>query len=243
MATSISNISLSVTTKVTTTSFVSNKKVFANGEIMLNGKRVNIGGSLESAKRKINQISKFTGIRADIKNNGNKQRLVLVSFGNNVNINDPKKLLLNLYKAGKINNSDDSFIQVINKNKHSVKINYTTTGSNSKENNLLKNAFNGSDNIKYIKNSAGLVNPLNAINEINPIHEDNEENHMQVPEAVEQDLGYDQFDDYMYGDAGFDFSFSATDILWGMASVAYEVAKETIDYGYNTASSYLFKDD
>ena len=87
MATSISNISLSVTTKVTTTSFVSNKKVFANGEIMLNGKRVNIGGSLESAKRKINQISKFTGIRAEIKNNGNKQRLVLVSFGNNVNIN------------------------------------------------------------------------------------------------------------------------------------------------------------
>ena len=66
---------------------------------------------------------------------------------------------------------------------------------------------------------------------------------MQVPEAVEQDLGYDHFDDYMYGDAGFDFSFSATDILWGMASAAYEVAKETIDYGYNTASSYLFKDD
>jgi hypothetical protein len=42
-------------------------------ECMLNRKRANISGSLKSAKRKINQISKFTGTRAEIKANGNKQ--------------------------------------------------------------------------------------------------------------------------------------------------------------------------
>jgi hypothetical protein len=32
-------------------------------------------------------------------------------------------------------------------------------------------------------------------------------------------------------------------IFWGIASSAYEVDKETINYGYNTASSYLFEDE
>ena len=256
MAASISNISLSVTTKVTATSIVSTKKVFASGEIMLNGKRVNIGGSLELAKRKINQVSKFTGIKAEIKTNGNKHRLVLVAFGNNVNINDPKKLLLNLYKAGKINNADDSFIQVISKNKHALNINYTTVGSNSKTKNLLKDAFNGADNVKYIKNAAAaLVNPINVLNEVDALneldvpvemdvlHEDNAEDFNPVPEVIEYDMEYSSNNYDLFREEDLDFSISFSDVLWGVASIAYDAAKETASYGYNTANSYLFGED
>ncbi|MEM6338350.1 MAG: hypothetical protein AAF673_00280, partial [Pseudomonadota bacterium] len=214
------------------------------------------GGSLESAKRKINQVSKFTDIKAEIKTNGNKQRLVLVSFRNNVNINDPKKLLLNLYQAGKINNADNSFIQVISKNRRSVRINYTTVGSNSIAKNLLKDAFNGADNVKYIKNSAALVNLINAINEIDTpneldipeeldaLNKDKAKNLNSIPEVNDyDDIEYDLSNYDFMQEEDFNFSFSASDILWGIASSAYEATKETISYGYNTANSYLFSED
>lgn len=229
MAGSISNYSLSLTTKTTTNTFVSNKKIFADGEIMLNGKRVSIGGSLESAARKINQISKFTGIKAEIKTKDNKARLVLVTLGNNVNINDPKKLLLNLYKSGKINNTDNSFIQIKNKNSRTVKINYAIGAASSMSKNMLKNAFNNSaGNIEYIKGAVVVVNPINALNEIEAFHDDDGE---QVLTPNIRD------------DINFDPSVSATDILWGIASIAYNVAKDTISYGYNTANTYLFGED
>lgn len=254
MATSISSYSLSITAKVTTNTFVSTKKVFADGEVMLNGKRVNIGGSLESAARKINQISKFTGIKAEIKVNGNKQRLVLVTFGNNININDPKKLLLDLYKTGKINSADGSFIQIKNRNNRTVEINYTTGAVSSTAKNLLKDAFNGADNVRYIKGTAALVNPVNILNEINvqdevnTLEEDEREDFAPVPEILDNNSvhrSYERLDDdnLFDGDEGFNFSISASDVLWGIASIAYDATREIVRYGYNTANSYLFDEN
>jgi hypothetical protein len=52
--------------------------------------------------------------------------------------------------------------------------------------------------LRCIKNSVGLINPLNIINEMNPLHEDNEGNIIHVPEVVEQDLDYNQLNDRMH---------------------------------------------
>lgn len=246
MAASISNYSSLVTNNVSATAFVSNKKVFANGEVVLNGKAFNIGGSLAAAARKINKISKFTGVKADIKTEDNKQRLILVTFRDSVNIYDPKKILLNLYKTGKINNTDDSFIQVVSSKRRAGKINYTI-GDVVTAKNLLKNTFDGADNVRYIKGTSLVVNPINVLNELDApdeieVQKDTIKNGASVPESLDKyklKHGTNTCNPFDEKDK-FDFSLSPSDVLWGIASIAYDFAKETVNYGYNTASSYLF---
>jgi hypothetical protein len=98
MAVSVSNYSSPSIQKSAHTHFLpSTRKVFKTGQIVLNGKSVNIGGSIEDTARKINRSFKHTGIKAKIETKGNKTRLVLITSGHKIDINDPKKLLLNLY--------------------------------------------------------------------------------------------------------------------------------------------------
>ncbi len=240
MAVSASNYSSTIIQKSADMHFsASARKVFKSGQVVLNGKSVNIGGSIEDTARKINRSFKHTGIKAKIETKGNKARLVLITSGNKVDINDPKKLLLNFYKGNKIGNSQNSLIQIIGNKNRPVTINYSTNKDVSPLVNHLKQSIEGGSNVKYIKNNI-LIQPYIAA-EIEAIAE--EKDAIIVQDPIEFATSRHSYADFnIFGNEEIDFFPSLTDLAWGVASIAYESAKETTLYGYKTVRTHLFGD-
>ncbi len=106
------------------TRVVNGSAVFAKEHIWLNGHKVKIGGSLSDTARAINRHSIKTGVRAVVVDAGtSKARLKLITRGN-LTINDPKGVLLSLYKGKKIGTSDDMLIQIAPLSKGKVNFSY-----------------------------------------------------------------------------------------------------------------------
>lgn len=101
--------------------------VFAKEDIWLNGYKVKIGGSFSHTARAINRHSTKTAVKAIVVDAcKSSERLKLIARGG-IAINDPKALLLSLYRGKKIGTSDDMLIQIVSSNNSRVKFTYNNT--------------------------------------------------------------------------------------------------------------------
>lgn len=131
------------------------KGLFKIGQIVVNGNKIRVGNSLEGVVRAFNKASDITGVRAKIKTTSALE-LVIVSLKNKIDIYDPEKLLLDLFKQ--------NLIQIIGKDDSLVAVNYST----GKIIHLSKQYLNlpaiVEKHAENIQNS-DLVNSLNILNE------------------------------------------------------------------------------